>query len=46
MTDFAALRPKAYFYLLDDLMIKNQRNIKMCNKTNTQVLWLFELFTK
>ena len=39
MTEFAGLRPKIYFYLINDDNSdkKAKRTQKMCNKTNTQV---------
>ena len=39
MTEFIALRPKTYSYLMDDSNgdKKSERNKKMCNKTNTKV---------
>ena len=38
MTEFVALRPKTYSYLIDDANTdKKAKGTKNCNKTNTQV---------
>ena len=48
MTEFVALRPKTYSYLIDMAIVikKETKNKTMCNKRNSQVYWLSKLLSK